>query len=66
MRLRGGKTRRRVAVDMGSWEYFAVPCKAGATLSIEARLIGKGSFNAYLLGLSTAAGDLGTGECMLP
>jgi len=50
MRLRGGKTRRRIAVDMGSWEYFAVPCKAGATLSIAARLIGEGSFNLYLVG----------------
>jgi len=50
MKLRGGKTRRRIAVDMGSWEYFAVPCKAGATLSIAARLIGEGSFNLYLVG----------------
>ena len=50
MRLRGGKTRRRVAVDVGSWECFVVPCKAGATLSIAARLIGKGSFNLYLVG----------------
>jgi hypothetical protein len=50
MRLRGGKTRRRIAVDMGSWEYFAVPCKAGATLSIAARLIGDGGFNLYVVG----------------
>jgi hypothetical protein len=50
MRLRGGKTRRRIAVDMGSWEYFAVPCNAGATLSIAARLIGEGRFNLYLVG----------------
>jgi hypothetical protein len=49
MRLRGGKTRRRIAVDMGSWEYFAVPCKAGATLSIAASLIGEGGFNLYLV-----------------
>jgi hypothetical protein len=50
MRLRGGKTTRRIAVDMGSWEYFAVSCKAGATLSIAARLIGDGGFNLYVVG----------------
>lgn len=27
-----------------------VPCKAGATLSIAASLIGEGSFNLYILG----------------
>lgn len=50
MRLRGGRTRRRIGVDMGSWEWMVVPCKAGATLSIVANLVSEGSFNLYLLG----------------
>ncbi len=50
MKLSGGKSRRRIGVDMGSWEWMVVPCKAGATLSIVANLIGKGGFNLYLLG----------------
>jgi len=53
MRLHSGKLKRRIDVDVASWEYVVVSGKTSATVSITASIVGKGSFNLYIVGLKS-------------
>ena len=49
MKIRGGRLKKNIEIDAGSWNYVEAPVREGSKISILATEVDNDDFSVYIL-----------------
>ncbi|MFW9848844.1 MAG: zinc ribbon domain-containing protein [Candidatus Thorarchaeota archaeon] len=62
MKIRGGRLKKQIEIEAGTWDHVEIPCREGSTISVDASEVDGDDFSVYILDSAQVKTTLLTGR----